>query len=326
MKSKWGLLTVVGILAAAAGGWMIAQGIPLASYAAQETGAKAQDAAAKSERQEDEKAIRESAQAFARAFEKGDAKAVGEFFTSEGEYRDESDQEVQGREALEKAYSGFFGKRPEMSVEDKTNSVRFLGKDTALEQGTFIVRAKGAKPMSSRYSSLYVRQDGRWLIAMLKEWERDQPARPELQELAWLIGAWEADTPEAQVQTTYDWVANKKFIRCHFSIKNKKDNADTSAGTQVIGVDPASDQIRSWTFDSEGGIGEAKWSQDGERWVIESAGTLPDGAQTTAVNYLARAGADGLTWRSVERTLEGEKQPDIGLVKAKRVKAEKKPE
>ena len=158
---------------------------------------------------------------------------------------------------------------------------------------------------------------------MMKEWGKDEQPRPELKELAWLIGTWEAVTPQAQVQTTYDWVANKKFIRCHFSIKNKKDNSETSAGTQVIGVDPASDLIRSWTFDSEGGIGEANWTKDGERWVIESAGTLPDGSQTTATNFLARAGADGLTWRSVERTLDGEKQPDIGPVKAQHTKSEK---
>jgi len=314
---------VVGMLAIAAGGWVIAQGRPLTSSEPQDTTAKAQEAAAKTERKDDEKAIHEASQGFARAFEKGDAKAVGEFFTPEGEYRDDGGQEIHGREGLEKAYAGFFAKRPELSVEGKTDSIRFLGKDTALEEGTFTVRAKGGRPISSRYSSLYVRQDGRWLIGMLKEWEKDDQPRPELKELAWLIGTWEADTPQAHVQTTYDWVADKKFIRCHFSIKNKKDNAETSAGTQVIGVDPASDLIRSWTFDSEGGIGEANWTKDGERWVIESAGTLPDGSQTTATNFLARAGADGLTWRSVERTLDGEKQPDIGPVKAQHTKSEK---
>lgn len=316
MRRRWGLLTGIGMLAAVAGGWMLTQGSPLTSFAAQ-------DAAAKSERPDDDKAIREAAQGFARAFEKGDAKAVGEFFTEEGEYRDDGDQVIQGRAALEKAYAGFFAKRPELSVEGKTDSVRFLGKDTAVETGTFTVRAKGAKPISSRYSSLYARQNGRWLIAMLKEWGRDEPASPNLQELGWLIGTWEADTPERSVRTSYEWVANKKFIRSHFTIKNKKDNAEVSAGAQVIGIDPASDLVRSWTFDSDGGIGEANWSQDGERWVIESAGTLPDGSATTAVNFLARAGAEGFTWRSVERTLDGEKQPDIGPVKVKRVKSEK---
>ena len=315
MRRRWGLLTGIGMLAAIAG-WMLMQGKPLTSYAAQE-------AASKSQRPDDDKAIRDAAQAFAKAFEKGDAKAVGQFFTEEGEYRDDGSQVVQGRAALEKAYEGFFAKRPDLNVEGKTDSIRFLGKDTAVETGTFTVRAKEAKPIASRYSSLYVRQDGRWLIAMLKEWGRDEPASPNLQELGWLIGTWEADTPERSVKTTYEWVANKKFIRSHYTIKNKKDNSEASTGAQVIGLDPASDRVRSWTFDSDGGIGEANWNQDGERWVIQSAGTLPDGSPTTAVNFLSRADADGFTWRSVERTLDGEKQPDIGPVKVKRVKAEK---
>jgi uncharacterized protein (TIGR02246 family) len=312
MKSKWSLLAVVGILAMVASGLIIAQEKPAA------------EAAAKTERKDDDAAIREAAQAFARAFEKGDAKAVGQFFTDEGEYRDDSGEIINGRAALEKAYSGFFAKRPELKVEGKTNSIRFLGKDTAIEEGTFTVRAKDAPPNSVRYSSLFVRQDGRWLIALLKEWGEDAGARaPKLEDLDWLIGAWEADAPERQVRTTYQWVANKKFIRGQFTIKDKKENAETSAGTQVIGIDPASGLVRSWTFDSEGGIGEANWSRDGERWVIQSAGTLPDGSQTTAVNFLAKSGDNGLSWRSVERTLDGEKQPDIPAVKAKRLQAEK---
>jgi uncharacterized protein (TIGR02246 family) len=312
MRSKWSLLAVVGILAMVATGLIIAQEKP------------ATEAGAKIERKDDDTAIREAAQAFARAFEKGDAKAVGQFFTEEGEYRDDSGEVVNGRAGLEKAYAAFFAKRPELKAEVKTKSIRFLGKDTAVEEGTFTVRAKDSPPNIARYSSLFVRQDGRWLIAMLKEWGEDIGARaPKLEDLGWLIGTWEAETPESRVRTTYDWVANKKFIRCHFSIKNKKDDAESSAGTQVIGVDPASNLVRSWTFDSEGGIGESNWTHDGQRWVIESAGTLPDGSRTTAVNFLARSGDNGLSWRSVERTLDGEKQPDIGPVKAKRLQAEK---
>src|SRR5262249_28514336 len=104
MRSKC-LLAVVGILAMVASGLIIAQAKPAA------------EAAAKTERKDDDSAIRETAQAFARAFEKGDAKAVGQFFTEEGEYRDDSGQMVDGRAALEKAYSDFFAKRPELKVE-----------------------------------------------------------------------------------------------------------------------------------------------------------------------------------------------------------------
>jgi uncharacterized protein (TIGR02246 family) len=307
MRMKARLLAAASLLAAAGFGVSFAQ-----QAAAPGNGETA-------ERKADEQAIRESAQRFARAFEKGDAKVIADAFTAEGEYVDEDKAPLRGRAALEKAYLTFFSKRPEIKVELKTDAVRFLGKDTAVEEGTFTVRAKDQPANTSRYSCLHVRQDGRWLIAMLKEWGDDKANQPRVEDLAWLIGAWETDRPDLAARTTYEWTDNNKFIRCRFTIINKKDPKASSSGTQIIGLDPAVDHIRSWTFDSEGGIGEASWSHDGERWVIHSHGSLAGGSQTSAVNFLTRTGKDSFTWRSVQRTVEGEPQPDIPTVRVTRV-------
>jgi uncharacterized protein (TIGR02246 family) len=273
-----------------------------------------------SSRPADEKAIREAAQGLARAFEKGDAKAMAAFWTEEGEYVDESGTPVRGRAALEKAYLDFFAKRPELKVESKTDSIRFIGKDAAVEEGTFTVHAKSSPPNTSRYSALHVRQDGRWLVALLKEWGDDEANRAKLDDLAWLIGTWKSESGDVQAQTEYEWAENKKFIRCKYTVTNKKDKATPGSGTQVIGIDPARGLIRAWTFDSEGGIGEATWTLEGNRWVIDSSGTLVDGSETTATNLLQRKGDNAFTWRSVQRTLENEKLPDLGPIQVTRVK------
>jgi uncharacterized protein (TIGR02246 family) len=275
------------------------------------------------DRKADEKAIREIAQSFARAFEKGDARAVGAFFTNEGEYIDDDGESLRGRPQLEKAYAKFFADRPELKANAKTADVRFLGKDTAVEEGTFSIHAKGRPAQASRYSTLFVRQDGRWLMALVKEWGDETTDRPNLHDLAWLIGSWQSDSPELHVRTTYEWSEKKKFIRCHFVITQKKDKTTVSSGTQVIGVDPAFDRIRAWVFDSDGGIGESTWAWDRDHWVIDSHATLADGQETSAVNFLARAGDDAFTWRSVHRTLDGERQPDLGPIKVQRVKSGK---
>jgi uncharacterized protein (TIGR02246 family) len=309
MKRTWALIAAAGLLAAAATGWIAAQD------------KAAPPAGAAPARPADEQAIREAAQAFARAFEKGDAPAVGALWTEEGEYINEEGTPVRGRAALAKAYANFFAKRPELKVESKTDKVRFLGTDTAVEEGTFTVKAKDSPADTSRYSALWVRQGGRWLMALLKEWGDDAANRPSLQDLAWLIGAWESDGPILTARTTYEWAENKNFIRAHYTLTPKKPGEPASSGTQVIGVDPASSSIRAWTFDSDGGIGEASWTWDGERWVIDSAGTLPDGSETKAQNFLTRAGDDAFTWKSVKRTLAGEALPDLGPVKVKRVAA-----
>jgi uncharacterized protein (TIGR02246 family) len=307
MNKNSKLIAFLGVLALAAAGFI---------YAQNKTPAPEQ-----SPRPDDEKAVREAAESFARAFEKGDAAAVAGFFTEEGEYVDEGGDPIRGREALAKAYASFFAKRQEVKVESKSDKIRFLGKDTALVEGTFTVKAKDTPANSSRYSSLYARQDGKWLIALLKEWTDETTGKANLDDLAWMIGSWESANGDSHAHTKYEWTENKKFIRGQYSVDLvEKDKKTTSSGTQIIGVDPTSGLIHAWTFDSEGGVGESNWTWDGERWVIDSNGNLSDGTNTTALNFLTPTGGAGFTWRSVKRTVNGQPLPDLAPVKVKRVK------
>lgn len=269
----------------------------------------------------DEAAIREAARQFARAFESGDAAAVAAAFTEEAEYHDEENEPLRGRAAIQKAYSNLFANREKITVKGTSDAVTFLGKDTALEEGTFEVQNEGRPGTASRYSALFVRQDGKWQMALLKEWSDDSKPLITLNDLAWLIGSWESESPETKAHTTYEWSKNKTFIRSQFSIEDKKMGKAISSGTQVLGIDPTDDVLRAWTFGDEGGFGEAVWTWDGDQWVIESTGTLPEGQTTSAVNFLKPGGADEFIWRSVERTIDDEPQPDIGPVRVKRVAA-----
>lgn len=269
-------------------------------------------------RVKDETAIRAAVQNFAAAFQAGDAKALTALFTDEAEYLDEGNPPIHGRDVLAKSYSEFFAKRKELKATAKTDSIRFLGPDTAVEEGTFTVTVKDAPSNVNRYSALYVRQGDKWLIALLKEWQDNTTYKAALEDLAWLIGTWESTSPEATAKTTYTWTANKSFIRAEFSITPKKEGEKTTAGVQIIGVDPAVGRIRSWLFGSDGGIGEATWGWDGERWVIDSAGTLADGTTTAAINFLARSGSDTFTWRSVSRVHAGARLADLPAVTVKR--------
>src|SRR5262245_57028824 len=100
-------------------GWLAAPGRFATETRAQDK-ATAKPPAETSQRPADEKAIREAAQALARAFEKGDAKAVAAFWTEDGEYVEEGGAPVRGRDALAKAYADFFAKRPAVKAEAKT--------------------------------------------------------------------------------------------------------------------------------------------------------------------------------------------------------------
>jgi uncharacterized protein (TIGR02246 family) len=268
-------------------------------------------------RGQDEQSIRRVSEAFAGAFAAGDAAKVGQFFTPQGEYlSDDRDEPLHGRDAIEKAYAEFVAKRPKITAEAKVEKVRFLGRDTAVEEGVFTVKpVEGEGPVtSSRYSTLYVREDGAWRIALMKEWDEDPAEPPGLDALAWLVGTWDAGSDDRRLQTTYEWAAGKKFLVARFKISGEGE----TSGVQIIGVDPAYETVRSWLFESDGGIGEASWSWDGQRWEIESSATLADGSESTATNFLRRTGPDAFTWQSGERFEEGERQPDIGPVKVTR--------
>ena len=41
------------------------------------------------------------------------------------------------------------------------------------------------------------------------------------------------------------------------------------------------DQQGTWTFDSEGGFGDATWTRDGKKWVVETSAMTPDGIRAT---------------------------------------------
>ncbi|HZL90881.1 MAG TPA: SgcJ/EcaC family oxidoreductase [Pirellulaceae bacterium] len=323
MKRKL-LLVVAAFLVAVAGtGWIVAQekSKPGAKRDAKGAKAPAESAAvAAAARPEDEQAIKAASQAFAKAFETGDDKAVTALLTEGAEYIDEDGEPVRGREALAKAYGELFANRKQLQAESKTNAIRFLGADTAIEEGTFTVTTKDSSPNSSRFSTLYVRENGKWLIALLKEWQDDTTEKPSLKDLEWLIGTWESASDEVTARTTYSWTASKAFLRADYTITLKK-GGDPSSGVQVIGVDPAVGNIRAWLFASDGGIGESTWIWEGDRWMIESVGTLADGTSTSAVNFLTRSGDDAFTWRSVQRIDAGEQQPDIAAVTVKRVAA-----
>lgn len=279
-----------------------------------------------SDRAKDDSAIREASQSLAAAFEKGDAKAIAAFWTEEGEFISDDGNVIRGRDALAKAYTGFFAKRQHVKAEAKTQDVRFLGKDLGVEDGTFTVRAADAPAESTRYSTLYLREDGRWRIALLKEQSDRSVETPELSDISWLIGTWQSEGADGHARVTYEWTDNKRFLKATYSIKSKKPGAKATSGTEMIGVDPARGIIRGWTFNDAGDFGETSWTWDNGRWEIEAVGTQGDGSHSTALNLLTRSGNDAFTWRSVQRTIDGAPLPDLPAVKVNRVQKTDRPD
>jgi len=91
--------------------------------------------------------------------------------------------------------------------------------------------------------------------------------------------------------------------------------------SQRVGWAPAAGAIRSWVFDSVGGFGEGAWKREGNRWVIEAVGVLPDGGSGNAINTYEFVDANTFVWRSRERTVDGQPLADVEMKFVKKTTA-----
>jgi uncharacterized protein (TIGR02246 family) len=268
-------------------------------------------AAADAARQQDESAIRLAAEAFAKAYNAGDAKAISQLFAADGEIVNEDGESTQGRAGIEEAFAGIFKEHPKTHIDLASESIRFPSPDMAVEDGTAAVTYGPDEPAQRNpYSVVYTRQDGKWLTASARDLP-DESATPEeqLKQLQWMIGEWVDESPEALVLTSYRWTDNQCYILSEFKVQIEGQPVMT--GTQRIGWDPLAKTIRSWVFDSEGGFGEGIWSREGNQWIVKRTGVTRDGKIASSTNIITRVSKDRMTWQSRDRIVGGEKTPDI---------------
>jgi uncharacterized protein (TIGR02246 family) len=265
-------------------------------------------------------AVRRTEVAFTKAFNAGDAEAMAALWVPDGEYVGHNGEKLRGRAAIAKAYAEFFKRMPKARVEVHIDSIRLLGKHTALEEGSLKLYLPGdTNPGVSHYSVLHVRDDDGWRMATVREWVPDPAEFINLKEVEWLVGAWTAKSTEGELSIRYTWDEDKAFLRGRYVLK--RDGKVATSGTQVIGKNP-SGGLRSWVFDASGSFGESVWTHDEGHWVIEAHGTLPDGSATTAVNILVPLGPDAFTWQVVQHTAAGAELPGTAPIKVTRVKTD----
>jgi uncharacterized protein (TIGR02246 family) len=254
---------------------------------------------------DDEQAIRAVVQAFADAFNKKDTKAVVALFTEDGEAIDTEGEAIQGRAALEEHYSSRLTDTEGDKLAVTIEKIVAIAPGVIREAGRTEFTPGGGTPIFGRYSAIHVKQDGRWLIANMRELTDKQISHYErLKELEWLVGDWVEEAPDAVVTTSFAWADDKNFLVRTFDVRMKGKAALT--GTQRIGWDPLTKQIKSWVFDSRGGYGEGLWTRAGNQWVVKATGVRPDGRTATATQILTYVDQDNLRWKSIDRTLGDE--------------------
>lgn len=150
--------------------------------------------------------------------------------------------------------------------------------------------------------------------------EDQTPGTAPLDALEWMVGEWIDEGEGATIITTCSWTKKRKFLKRSFKVTI--DEKVTLEGDQFVGWDPLAGQIRSWTFDSEGGFGEGLWIQDGNRWLVKASFVLADGSRASALNVYTLVDDDTIRWQSTNREIAGELQPNIPEVTVIRQKDE----
>jgi uncharacterized protein (TIGR02246 family) len=278
----------------------------IASSLALANAADADDQASK------EAAIRQAVESYIVAFNQGDAKALAALWAPEAVYTNPlSGEQVVGREAIEQQFAAIFAETAGVKLEATTTTIRFVSPNVAVENGTAKVLRPDAEPEESEYTAVYVKQDGQWLLDRVTEEELPVITShyEQLKDLEWMVGSWVDQDDEATVVTQCHWTRNNNFLTRSFTVQIQ-DRIDM-AGMQIIGWDPATEQIRSWVFDSDGGFGEATWQKKDNRWYVQQSGVLPDGRKSSSVNIITYVDDNTCTLQSIDRTLDGELLPNV---------------
>jgi uncharacterized protein (TIGR02246 family) len=263
----------------------------------------------------DEAAIRKADEAYVQAFNKHDAKALADAWSPEAVYLNRATgAEVVGRSAIAEQFTAYFKEQPEVKMELSVESIQFVSPNVAIENGTGKTVLPKGEPEEIDYTAVYVRRDGQWLLDRVTDKAKEAaPSHYEqLKPLEWMIGTWADKDDKVDIETECKWTKNKSFITRSFAV-TVGDHIEMS-GMQIVGWDPAAKAIRSWTFDSEGGFGEASWTNKGDKWFVHGKGVLADGRKATMVNVIKKVDDNSFTWQTVERTAGGELLPNIDEV------------
>ncbi len=277
------------------------QPAPLPSGGAQTTASR--------EREADVRAITYLAASFVKAYNEKDAQALGALFTPDAEIEDEDGEVTRGRGAIVGRFSGTFKESGRDRLAVDTDSLRFLGTDIAIEEGTAsITTGADTPPRTNRYSVIYARQDGRWLHARIRDEEPDEVSPHEqLLQLEWMVGEWVNESDDGIVKTSCTWSDDGNFLLRVFDVK--VEGRIALRGTQRIGWDGQRKQFRTWVFDDRGGFAEGLLSRDGDRWITRASGVRSDGQSVATTNAFTAIGKDRILWETLERTVGDEAVP-----------------
>lgn len=261
---------------------------------------------------EDTQAIQQVSQSLVDAFNRKQADELTSLFLPSAELIDDAGNSHDGRDEIKDIFTKFIGLFPDATMALNIESIRLAAGELGIENGTrTITTSNDAEAATNRYTTVYVKRDGNWQIAVVREVSDDPEPTPRdrLQTLAWLVGDWVDEDAEAAISISCRWDPSGNFLLADFLAKVSGETVMESK--QRLGWDPLAKGIRSWVFDSDGGFGEGRWTVVDGNWIVKSTAVLPDGTTGSATIFLEPAGEDRFLMKGFDRVLGDTVEPDF---------------
>jgi uncharacterized protein (TIGR02246 family) len=261
--------------------------------------------------------VRKAVADYVAALNKGDLNGVMAFWTPDAEYVAESGTATHGKKGIADLFKEVLPQFKGHKVTAEVKSVRMLHSDVALEEGSLTFTDGDGVRDESNYSAVWVKSDGKWLIASARDLPNEATATgpsvgyEHLRPLEWLVGDWVEDSSKAAVGMNCHWGPNKAFLLMHYEIK--RDGQEPLDIGERLGWDPLNGIVRSWVFDSQGGFGEGSWTRNGKKWEVDCSGVLPDGGTGAASNTWEYVDGKTFVWRSTDRMIDDQPIDDMEI-------------
>jgi len=264
--------------------------------------------------------IRAAAAQMVKSFEAAKPAELAALFSPQGELIDEEGTVYQGPKEITELFTKFFERFPGAKLALEIESIRSIGPNLAIEEGTRYIAAKakeGEGKAQLRYTAVRTKVNGKWLFASIREFAADPLPTPHerLQSLAWMVGEWVNEGTAGTAKLTWRWSEDKNFLLGDIQLTVAGKPA--MASSQRIGWDPLAGKVRSWLFDADGGFAEGQWTQVDDGWVIKSATTNPDGSTGSATITVTAKDKDHFTMKGTERIVGEFREPDFELAIAR---------
>lgn len=258
----------------------------------------------------DETQLAKSLDDFVSAFNEKNAEKLASCWTETATHTDrETGERTEGRAAIQADFKKIFAAQPGIKLSATMTRFRLVTADVAQIEGQTTVIGGDGLPVESVFTGILTRSGDKWLFDSIEETAAPVPATPAdaLQQLEWLIGEWTDESSDIKVRTTFRWSANRAFLLRSFVAESS--DGSTLEGTQVIGWDAGLQQIRSWTFNSDGSFGSSIWSKNGNSWMAKSSQTSANGDNSSGTYVMDQIDENSFTLQLIGHEINGDPQP-----------------